>query len=160
MKRRHIVLAVLTVMLVTGLSVGTVWSYFTDTTFAEGSVQLNVAPPGITEENQPGIKKIKINNTSGTVPVWTRVRVYAAAALGASASGTNWSGQIQDWYEYTEPLAPGAQSKELTVKFALPDLGGDAPGALVGDEQNIVVIYECVPVSYDASGKVLPAKWN
>ncbi len=164
MKRRHIVLAVLAMVLVLGLSVGTAWSYFTDTTYAEGSVTLSVEPTGtIVEENGPGTKTIRIKNTSQMAPVWTRVRVYAAAALGANASGTNWSGQISDWYQYSEPLAPGAESQPLNVTFTLgagADPANNKPGALDGDEQNVVVLYECVPVSYDASGNPLPANWN
>ena len=164
MKRKSIVLAVLAMVLVLGLSVGTAWSYFTDTTTAEGSVTLSVEPTTtIDEENGPGTKTIRIMNTSDMSPVWVRVRVYAATDLGADASGTNWSGQISDWYQYGQPVDPGADTDPLNVTFTLKrgyDATENPNGANDGDEQNIVVIYECVPVSYDASGNALPANWN
>lgn len=164
MKRRNIVLAVIAMVLVLGMSVGTAWSYFTDTTYAEGSVTLSVEPTTtITEENGPGTKTIRIQNTSQLVPVWVRARVYAAKELGANAQGTNWSGQIEDWYEYGVPVDPSAQTEPLNVTFTLKrayDAAQNRDGAHDGDEQNIVVIYECVPVSYDASGNALPANWN
>ena len=164
MKRKSIVLAVLAMVLVLGLSVGTAWSYFTDTTTAEGSVTLSVEPTTtIDEENGPGTKAIRIRNTSDMSPLWVRARVYAATELGADASGTNWSGQIVDWYQYGEPVAPGAATEPLNVTFTLKrpfDATENPNGANDGDEQNIVVIYECVPVSYDASGNALPANWN
>lgn len=164
MKRRNIVLTVVAVALVLGMSVGTAWSYFTDSTTAEGSVTLNLEPDTtITEENGPGTKTIRIRNTGQVVPVWVRARVYAAKELGANAAGDNWAGQIDDWYQFGTPVAPGAQTEPLNVSFTLKrpyDPADNPEGAHDGDEQNIVVVYESVPVSYDASGNALPANWN
>ena len=164
MKRKNLALAVIAVVLVLGMSIGTAWSYFTDTATAEGSVTLSVKPTTtITEENTPGTKTIRIANTSQTAAVWVRARAYAPVALGANASGTNWAGNIQTWYEYSEPVAAGAQTEPLSVTFTLRrpyDVNNNPLGAKNGEEENVVVVYECMPVSYDASGNPIPANWN
>lgn len=164
MKRKTIVLTVLAMVLVLGLSVGTAWSYFTDTTTAEGSVTLSIEPTTtITEENGPGTKTIRIKNAEESVPVWVRARVYAAAELGASAEGENWSGAITDWFQYGKPVDPDATTEPLNISFTLKrgyDATENPEGAMDGDEQNIVVIYECMPVSFDADGNALSASWN
>ena len=164
MKRKTIVLTVLAMVLVLGMSVGTAWSYFTESATVEGSVTLRVEPSTtLSEENGPGTKTIRIRNTGQLTPVWVRARVFAAKELGANAEGANWSGQIEDWYQFGTPVEAGAQTDPLNVKFTLKrgyDAVDNQDGANDGDEQNIVVVYECVPVSYDADGNALPANWN
>ena len=164
MKRNKLAVTMLAVMLVLGMGVGTAWSYFTDSTTAEGSVPVHVKPTTtITEENGPGTKTIRIRNTSENVPVYVRARVYAADELGANASGSGWSGSIDAWYDYDEPLAVGSETQPLNVSFALKhvyDETKNPTGARGGDETNIVVVYECVPVTYDADHNPLPASWN
>ncbi len=155
MKRNKLAVTMLAVMLVLGMGVGTAWSYFTDSTTAEGSVSVHVKPTTtITEENGPGTKTIRIRNTSENVPVYVRARVYAADELGANASGSGWSGSIDAWYDYDEPLAVGSETQPLNVSFALKHEARD------GDETNVIVVYECVPVTYDADHNPLPASWN
>lgn len=164
MKRRNLITAIVAVVLVLGMSVGTAWSYFTDSTTAEGAVSISVKPTTtITEENGPGTKTVRIKNTSTMTPVWVRARVYAPAKLGASAAGTNWSGNIGDWFNYSEVLAPGAETEPLEVKFTLPgkyDEVQNPSGARNKDEINVVVIYECLPASYDQGGNPIAANWN
>lgn len=164
MKRRTLTLALLAVVLVLGMGIGTAWSYFTDTTSVEGKLPISITPTTtITEENGPGSKTMRIQNTSQATNVWVRARVYAAKVLGADASGTDWSGEILDWYEYGEPVAPGAETEPLNVTFTLKrpyDPESNPTGAHPGEEYNIVVIYESLPVQYDASGNPLPANWN
>lgn len=169
MKRRYIILSLLSVVLVLGLSVGHAWSYFTDNTMAEGSVPVSVKPDTtITEEYDPKThtKSVVITNNSSVVPVWVRARAYVPKQLNGQASGDKWTGNIEDWFEYNvgvEPLAPGAKTEPLKVSFTLPekyDPANNPTGAQNGDELNIVIIYECLPASYDADGKPVPANWN
>lgn len=161
MKRKDFVLAIVAVILVLGMSIGTAWAYFTDTTTVEGSISIKVKPETtLLEDNAPGSKSIRITNTSEAASVWVRARAYASADLGADASGTNWSGSIADWYVYDEPLAAGAQTEPLKLTFTLVSPSASPAGVQNGDEQNIIVVYESVPVRYDASGNPLPAEWN
>ena len=166
MRRKHIFLSLLAVVLVLGLSVGHAWSYFTDTTTVEGGLTLNVQPDTtITEEYEPATrtKKVTITNNSSVVPVYVRARAYVPSVLKGKASGTKWTGtknelaadDTNQWFVYSDVLAPKASTEQFNVTFSFPQTG-----AQEGDELNIVVQYECLPVSYDASGKPLPANWN
>lgn len=163
MKRKNLILAIFAAMLVLGLSVGNAWSYFTDTASAEGGMTIVVEPTSrLTEEYSAQTKKIRIQNTSAATSVWVRARVYANASLGAKGSGTNWSGETDGWYEYTAPVAAGAETDELVITFDLPD-GFDpekGTGAKDGDELNVIVTYQCTPVQYAESGDAMPATWN
>lgn len=160
MKRSNLVLAILAVMLVLGMSVGKAWSYFTDSDSAEGKLTLSLQPE-IQEHNDPGMKTIKIRNTSQPDSVWVRARVYANPKLGASASGDNWQGDIVSWYEYGVPLSPGAEAEPLYVNFNLPRPYDEqkGEGALDGDETNVIVVYEYLPTQYDTEGKPLAPIW-
>lgn len=164
MKQTKVAMTLLAAALVLGMGVGTAWAYFTDSTTAEGSVPISVEPTTtITEENGPGTKTVRIRNTSQAVPVYVRARIYAAANLGADAAGDGWSGSIGEWFQYGEPLAVGAETAPLKVSFELErayDFAENPDGAQDGDETNIVVVYECVPVSYDVEGNPLPCSWS
>ena len=164
MKRTKAMIGLLAAVLVLGMGVGTAWAYFTDSTTAEGSIPIKVEPTTtITEENSPGTKTFRIRNTGRTSAVYVRARIYAANELGASGTGTNWSGDIGTWFQYGEPLAVGAETEPLVVSFSLKhvyDPVENPEGAREGDETNIVAVYECVPVTYGADGKPLPADWN
>lgn len=164
MKHKTPILAILVVVLVLGATVGSAWSYFTDSATAEGTIAISVKPTStIEEENSPGKKTIRIKNTSQAALEWVRVRAYATVALGANASGSNWSGSIDTWYEYGEPLPAGETTDPLDVTFTLKskfDERNNPTGAHNGDEVNVVVVYETVPVSYDASGNPMPANWK
>lgn len=166
MKRNYLVLSLLALVLVLGLSVGNAWSYFTDSTWAEGSVSLKKPTTTITEIVENKQKKLTITNNRESVPVWVRARAFVPAAFvdeDSNTSGNGWSaGGLEEWHEYSEPLAPGASTDELIVTFSFPEPYSETNtgGVREGDEYNIVVIYECLPVSYDADGNPLPAQWN
>lgn len=165
MKRRNLVLAILAVVLVLGMSVGTAWSYFTDTATVDGSMTMSVKPTAEMHEDPPkpedGTKTIRIENTSQVVSVWTRVRVYSDLNIEAAGEGWDTTGE---WYTYEDVLAPGEMSNDLDIAFKLKEPysadNTDGEQNLEGYEENIVVMYECVPVTYDASGKSEAANWN
>lgn len=163
MKRKNLIFAILAVVLVLGLNVGDAWSYFTDTATAEGGISISVKPTSsMTEEYSAQTKRIRIQNTSQATSVWVRARVYANDSLGVAGSGTNWSGPTDSWYNYSEPVAAGSETNELTITFDLPD-GFDpekGTGAKDGDELNVIVVYQCTPVHYGADGTPQSANWN
>ena len=170
MRRKILPLAATTVALILGMGMGSAWAYFTDTTSATGALEILPETTHITEENGAGTKTIRIQNTSKKpeeakdeeTQVWVRVRVFAAAELGADASGDKWSGTIDGWFTYGEPLPAGEETEPLNVKFALkhPKADDYPEGAESGDETNVVVVYECVPVSYNADGTLVDPVWN
>lgn len=165
MKRNNLALAMLAVVLVLGMSVGTAWAYFTDTTTADGSLTISVKPETDLEEDTPlgGTKTIRIRNNSEVVPVWTRVRVYSAIENEPQTAGTSWAAD-GDWYAYNAILEPGAQTEDLVINLQLKhpydEETGQGTQNLEGYEENVVVVYESVPVSYNADGQPQPANWN
>lgn len=156
MRRKHIFLSLLVVVLVLGFSVGHAWSYFTDTTMAEGSITLSVQPDtSITEEYDPSDQKkvVTIHNDSDVVPVRVRARAYVPAILNGKVWGDKWVGEdgslaaddANQWFAYEEVLAPGADTNPINVKLNFKDAFKNTE-AHDGDELNVVVIYECLPV--------------
>ena len=162
MRRKILPLAATTVALILGMGMGSAWAYFTDTTSATGALEILPETTHITEENGAGTKTIRIQNTSEEAPVWVRARVFAATELGAEASGDKWSGTIDAWFTYGEPLPAGEETEPLNVKFALkhPKADDYPEGAESGDETNVIIVYECAPVSYNADGTLVDPVWN
>ena len=169
MRRKILPLAATTVALILGMGMGSAWAYFTDTTSATGALEILPETTHITEENKAHTKIIRIQNIkkeegedTKEPPVWVRVRVFAATELGADASGDKWSGSIDGWFTYGEPLPAGKETEPLEVTFALKHAKADdyPEGAESGDETNVVVVYECAPVSYNADGTLADPVWN
>lgn len=166
MKRRTPILALFVVMLVLGVSVGSAWSYFTDTTYAEGGLDLSLqTSTSLEEENEAGYKYITIRNTSSVVEVWVRAYVFANDDLGVTVSGENWKHNDEtNWYEYTQtlPVMPEEkrETKKLMVHFELTSPNDLDKVVHDGDEADVIVVYESLPVTYDADGKPVAAKWN
>lgn len=161
MRRKILPLAATTVALVLGMSMGSAWAYFTDTTYASGGLYVKPETTTIEEYNGPGTKVIRIKNTSEEVSVWVRARIFAADELKADAKGTNWAGSIKGWYTYAEPVPAGEETLSLTVSFGLKQLKTpEHPEyAETGDEKNVIVVYECVPVTYNADGTLAAPVW-
>ena len=156
MKRKTITLTLLSIMLVLSMGIGSAWAYFTDSSMATGGLVIEEPTTTITEEYGPGTKDITIANTS----------VFASKDLGADASGANWSGSIDSWYTYDVPLAPSGQEGDhadplnVTFRLTLPKRPDNPHGAEVGDVYNVTVVYESIPVTYDANGDAVAPTWN
>lgn len=159
MKRRTPIIAVLVVMLVVGVSVGSAWAYFTDSATAEGGLLLSVKPTtSMTEVNGPNSKTICIQNKSDMVSVWIRARAYAPKDLGLTAEGTNWELK-GDWYVYKVPLAAKTETEPLNVTFHLENAFVSTGGPREGDEVSVTVLYESLPVTYktNEAGETVPS---
>lgn len=176
MRRRDIFLAVTSVLLVAGMSVGPAWAYFTDYSKANGSLTIKVKPETEIEEYYTARQKhVTIRNTAAKddQEVYVRARVFAGENLPASVTldeSENWSGPDADgWYNYSEILYPKGSEKgsrfetdELIVTVELdaqldPDTGEWK--AVFGDNYNVIVVYESTPVRYDTEGKPY-ADWS
>ena len=162
MKRKTITLALLSIVLVLSMGIGSAWAYFTDSSMATGGLTINEPTTTIVEEYGPGTKNITITNTSDAGAVWVRARVYASSELQADASGENWTGSINSWYTYDVPVEAGESTEPLHVTFELkrPKSPSNPEGADYGDVYNVIVVYESTPVTYDANGNAVAATWN
>lgn len=171
MRKKAILLASLAVALVLGMSITPAWGYFTDWTEANGGLEINVTPqPTISEWYAERTKHLTVANTKdATTPVFARARVITS--LDTDVAGEGWYGPVTDgdaqWYYYgtsendlTE-IAPGASSKELTVKITFPRLKSETQpdGSAYGDQLNVIVYYEATAVEYKEDGTAF-ADWN
>lgn len=153
MKRRYIIVAALAFALVLGMTVAPAGAYFTDHSTANGGMTIKVAPqPQIHEWYANKTKQIVITNAEdATMSVYARVRVYTS--LENDIKGEGWT-KDGDWYVYDGAIAPGGKSSKLEVKLTFPTVKSEEQpdGSVYGDNYNVEVIYEAVPVLYDADG--------
>ena len=105
--------------------------------------------------------------------VFVRARVFAYEPYLKPVSGTNW-GPLQDdgWYYYQNVLEPGQETDELLVEINFltrreilnPDGSTDVEEVdTTGENFNVVVVYEAVPVQYGPDGELLApeaAEWS
>jgi len=163
MRRKTITLALLSIVLVLSMGMGSAWAYFTDSSMATGGLVIEEPTTTLTEEYGPTTKDIVITNTSETNAVWVRARAYISRDLKPGASGANWSGSIDTWYTYDVPLEAGKQTEPLHIEFGFTQKTPMDPigtNSVDGDVYNVVVVYECVPVTYGANGDVMANPWN
>lgn len=170
-------------LLIGGMAVSPAWAYFTDSHGTRGGVRVNVEPrTDIEEEYGERVKHARIRNTSKDVPVFVRARVYTNAAeyLGP-VSGENWTSapDAEGWYYYglvLDPYDPEADPKpdparsvtrplDVAVNFKTRETTRiiDADGTVSeftntvhdGENFNVIVVYEAVPIQFDDGGSLL-----
>lgn len=173
MKRKSILLAAVAVLLVLGLRVSPIWSYFTDSSYANGGLPITVEPTTTVRERYgQQYKFVQITNT-GKNPVYVRARVYSSLPTNVTASA--WSEGTGGWYYYGSEenptiLNPSESTGSLDPEH-IDDLLGDEnlfkvwidfpkpEEATDGMSYNVIVVYESVPVQYDEDGSPY-ADWN
>ena len=178
-KRTTTLLAGLAVALVLGMGIAPAYSYFTDTHTTNGGMPIKVTPTTTPHEwfaNKT--KHFTVSNAAdATAPVFIRAGVFSSKMLPVTEiSGSGWSGrdkgdwnyEIGDgWYYYGSSakdltaVAPGAETKELLVKFTFPEVqSNEKPdGSVYGDNYNMIIVYEATPVQYDENGNPY-ADWD
>ena len=106
-----------------GVTAGTAWAYYTDTTKAAGMIQFkyNPNPPDteVTEKADGANKVISVKNT-GDVDAMVRVKVFDPQIDGVELTfeaSAGWTQAVNDngegWWYYAEPVAPGASTPAL-----------------------------------------------
>lgn len=178
----------LAVALGLGLAAAPALAYFTASDEANGGMVIKWPDTDITDDFDEGGKHVVISNDADSVPMYIRAKFFVPNNITASSiAGEGWEEGANGWYEYRDGdtwtiLMPGKNTTELIAKIEFPfsasdvegsptsttgDQGGEAGGTSItkieanGTEYNVVVIYEAVPVTYEADG-VTPAApvWN
>lgn len=153
--KKTIGLAAAACILVAGATAGSAMAYFTTYAEAEGSQTLSL---GMTttipdEEVSNWTKHIRVQNT-GDYSCYVRVKVFAGSQLEGRLSFSDESGKwtpgADEYYYYSDIVAPGASSDEMKIKI-------DSTG--LDQDFNIIVVQECTPVLYDENGNPY-ADWN
>lgn len=173
MKKRDIAVRIAAAAAVTGMvltaATGSAWAYFTTYTSATGGYAIDLSNETQIEETYSEHTKHVTVTNEGTQPVYVRARAFSGSqcTLAYSSSDGKWQAGNDGYYYYSEPVAgsvtsedgtvvPGRTS-ELLVQITFPTEVKE------GDECNVVVIYESIPVQYDTDGNVLApqaADWS
>ena len=157
MKKRHLFLTILTIALVLGAGIGGTMAYFTAYAQSSGGVSLDLgATTTITEEFSDWTKHITVTNNDESVPVFVRAKAFSGSDFELVYSDTDgkWSPGADDYYYYSDVLAPGESASELLVGiYNVPKEAEE------GDTFNVIVVYEGTPAYYNADGSAY-ADWD
>ena len=138
-------------------------AYFTTYATAKGGYPIKLGDTTtIHDDYVGGYKVINIENTGDYNAVWVRVKAITGeeyeSLLDYSERDSNWSDADGDgWYRFKKPLGPGEATGSfvdsqnyngfvINVKEVLEQ---DLPE---GTNINVDVVYETVPVRYNADG--------
>jgi len=157
-KRKLIVSIALAATLVCGASITPAMAYFTDNTEATGSIPIKIGTTTtIHEWYREKVKYVKIGNSEDSdSPVWIRAKVQTNIEYSTEGADnpSNWpsSPDANDWYNYSTPVDPGEAAEILKVQLTFPTVKSETkPGAEIGDNFNVIVVYESTPAEYDES---------
>ena len=158
MKRTHLLLAVLAVLLVLSSGIGAATAYFTTYTTTVGGHTLALGGGAVNtdmyERFSQWTKHVFVENEENSVPAYVRVRAFSGSIYELDYSGGDWVDGGDGWWYYTGILEPGTDTGTIDMHI------GNVPEDVTsGDDFNIVVVYETTPVQYDESG-VPYADWN
>ena len=162
MKKKYlktICLAAVVLTLVAGIAVEHAMAYFTTYVEAKGgyTVDLGFTRTEIKEDVEFGKKVISLKNT-GDYDCYVRLKAltgdaYKDSLMYSEPSGAGkWIPGAEGYYYYSDIVVPEGNTSELVVKFAFPE--GKEPTNF-----NVIIIQECTPVLYDATGNPY-ADWS
>ena len=147
LNKKHRVLAgaaLVTALIITGVSVKQTLAYFTTYATAKGGISIDIGPTTDVDEKFKDWKKtIQVENT-GDVDCFVRAKVIAASQFEITAEGSNWSlGDDGYWY-YSQVVPVGGTTEPIVASIKV--------GENVDTSFNVVVVQECTRVSYDENG--------
>ena len=153
MKKRVIWLSVLALILVAGISIPGTLAYFTTHTQAQGGQQIHLgATSTITEEFSDWTKTIAMTNT-GANDCYIRAKVFYGSSVEVNVAPENdgaWTQNGDYWY-YSDIVPMGETTTNLLAKIQVPES--------MQDDFDVIVVFECAAVQYDATGNpIAPAE--
>lgn len=161
-KRTAVAAAALAAVVALATTVGVTGAYFTTYAAAKGSVEISLNEKTTIDESFGSwTKHVTISNDAGadgsSRAVFVRAKAFSGATYPLTYSGdANWAPGDDGYYYYYEPLNPGEKTTVLDVRISgVPE----SEKTNIGDNFNVVVVYETTPVLYDESGKPY-ADWS
>ena len=167
MKKKRLFLTALALVLVLSAGIGGAYAYFTTYAQAEGGLPIALGNQReFTEDFSNWTKTLVVSNKTDRVDdIYVRARVFwpeklylgperTPIELKCTPTGDGWSGPIDSYYYYTASVKPGESTTKLTVQIdGLPKDGSeDFKKLQEGDAFNVIVVYESIPVVYNADG--------
>lgn len=157
MKKKSVIFAAIAVVLVLAANLPLAWGYFSTYTEARGGILIQ--PRKVeTEIEEPEVtnwaKHVVITNSEDGSPMYIRAKAFGGSEYDLTyESDGSWVPGDDGFYYYNNVLDGGNETSELLVKI------NNRPADEKGQEFNVVVIYESVPVRYDESGNPY-ADWD
>lgn len=157
MKTRWLYLVAAIAIILSAYAVKPAVAYFTDSTTAEGMIELRIGDtvPEIEEEVKEMTKKITVKNT-GDYDIFVRVKaIYPTQTCNISFTSTaGWTEGNDGYYYYNSPVAVGESTpatSPLTLKIT----------RTVAEEGrfNVIIIQEATKVLYNEAGEPM-ADWD
>lgn len=162
MKKVNVCLTALAVILVLGAGIHNIWAYFTTYAEAQGGYVIELGDKTeIKEEFADWTKKVVIRSSEDSQPVFVRAKVFCESTLVDDLvymyADTDWKyDEESEYFYYQHILTAGQETSELQIKINLKKETDPITGEIIeneiGDNFNVVVIYECTPVRYDENG--------
>lgn len=170
MKNKRILAVVLIAVVVFGAGFGTAYAYFSANTWASGKLIIPPINTDVKEIVKEKEKVLTISNAWDGAEVFIRARGFSGYedALTYSAPEGGWFDGGDGWWYYGADsanltiLPPGeSQAKPALTTPLTVHLEKTFPeDAVVGDNFNVVVVYESARVLYDESGQAYYAEWE
>ena len=144
MKKHFIFIAAVAVAMVLGASIPDALAYFTTYVSAKGSKEVVLKERTTIEEPEVEgtTKSIQIKADEDSEPVFVRVQTFVPEGYSVNYEGSGWT-EKDGWIYYDTPIDHG---KETSVLKATVD--GVPDDVKVGDNFNVIVVYEYTPVLY------------
>lgn len=144
------------------LTIESSMAYFTTYVSAGGSMTVSLGAQTTIHEEDKMVdmtKRISVRNTSDSNECFVRVKIFCGGEFSIGYPKESDVIANEDWYfgddgyiYYRPILAPGELTSVLDAKIYVPE-------DFDREDFNVVVIQECTPVVYDASGNA-SADWN
>lgn len=160
MKGKNVLPVIIALGLLGVSNVSNANAYFTTYVTAKGGYKVNWEHKEYMEENfEEWSKYVSIVSKENSIPVFVRAKAFAGSTYSLQYSGNDWTYHAaDDFYYYDNVLKGGEQTSSLRI-FIDNIPANPKPG----ENFNVVVIYETIPVQYDDNGNPLAptqADWS
>ncbi|MCF0129828.1 MAG: hypothetical protein HUJ70_14690 [Pseudobutyrivibrio sp.] len=152
MKVKQAIPAILAACLICAGQVNSANAYFTTYVTAKGGYVVNWEYHNKIKETFDNWKKcVIISSDPGSIPTYVRVKAFSGSKYTLNyPANSDWTLGKDDFYYYNKPLLEGTDSTGLMIEI------NDVPTSpRKGDNFNVVVVYEAIPVKYDADGNLV-----
>ena len=155
--KKSIIIALISLLMIGIVSVPSVLAYFSTYTGTKGTKILKIEYKSRLVEEKDGTNKV-ISVKSEKEPIFVRVKYFAASDKMTVTPDQNtikdgetvvWEEKTDGYFYYYQPIANNNSTKPLKL-LVTSKTGTDFP---VGDVEHVIVIYEAVPVRYDANNQ-------
>lgn len=160
MKKSIVVTALLACCLVVFSGVQNANAYFTTYVTAKGGYEVSWKHRERIDENfSDWDKYVTITSEEDSIPVYIRAKAFSGSTYTLTYTGADWTyNAADDFYYYNVPLKGGETTTALRISIDQIPLNPRE-----GENFNVIVIYESLPVQYDENGELLPpvrADWS